>query len=220
MSIEEHLFLCTSSVGLDQTQILIQASVALRLCSCFGSFNSHCLFLISSSLDASFNPFKPSVPKRDIGKQCRPRSDAAERGVWSGSTMFALRSEISTKHDNNNNWPDTSYIGNGLVQWLEVEESTRHKWVKLCCVSLTYIFLHYFTPGPLWNGLLLRERICSLGGTIFITGQQLILTTSQLTHNVTTTSLQRRDVAATLKRRCGDVECLLGLYPPSYISLK
>ena len=27
--------------------------------------------------------------KRVIGKQCRPRSDAAERGVWSGSSLFA-----------------------------------------------------------------------------------------------------------------------------------
>ena len=27
--------------------------------------------------------------KMDIGKQCRPRSDAAERGVWSGSTLSA-----------------------------------------------------------------------------------------------------------------------------------
>ena len=38
--------------------------------------------------------------KRDIGKQCKPRSDAAERGVWSGSTLFAISSEISTKHGN------------------------------------------------------------------------------------------------------------------------
>ena len=27
----------------------------------------------------------------DIGKQCRPRSDAAERGVWSVSSLFANR---------------------------------------------------------------------------------------------------------------------------------
>ena len=27
--------------------------------------------------------------KRVIGKQCRPRSDAAKRGVWSGSLLFA-----------------------------------------------------------------------------------------------------------------------------------
>ena len=48
--------------------------------------------------------------KRDIGKQCISRSDAAERGVWSGSTLFALSSGISTKHDNNN-WEDSPYIG-------------------------------------------------------------------------------------------------------------
>ena len=41
--------------------------------------------------------------KRNIGKQCRPRSDAAERCVRSGSTLFALNSEISTKHDKNKN---------------------------------------------------------------------------------------------------------------------
>ena len=32
-----------------------------------------------------------------INKQFRPRSDAAERGVWSGSTRFSLSSDISTK---------------------------------------------------------------------------------------------------------------------------
>ena len=41
--------------------------------------------------------------KRDIGKQCRLRSDAAERGVWSGSTLFALNMEISTKDGNDEN---------------------------------------------------------------------------------------------------------------------
>ena len=41
--------------------------------------------------------------KRDIGKQCKPWSDAANRGVRSGSTLFALRSDISMKHDNNKN---------------------------------------------------------------------------------------------------------------------
>ena len=42
-------------------------------------------------------------PKRDIGKQCKPRSDAAERGVWSGSTLFALNTGISLKHGINKN---------------------------------------------------------------------------------------------------------------------
>ena len=41
--------------------------------------------------------------KRDVGKQCRTRSDTAERGVWSVSTLFALNSDISTKYDNNKN---------------------------------------------------------------------------------------------------------------------
>ena len=39
--------------------------------------------------------------KRNIGKQWRPRSDAAERGVWSGSTLFALNTCISVKHGDN-----------------------------------------------------------------------------------------------------------------------
>ena len=45
--------------------------------------------------------------KWDISKQCRPRSDAADRGVWSGSTRFALTTGISIKHGYNQNWPDT-----------------------------------------------------------------------------------------------------------------
>ena len=39
--------------------------------------------------------------ERDIGKQCRPRSDAAERGVWSRSTLFALRTGIFVEQGNN-----------------------------------------------------------------------------------------------------------------------
>ena len=37
---------------------------------------------------------------KNISKQCRPRSDAAERGVWLGSSLFAFSSEIPTKHGN------------------------------------------------------------------------------------------------------------------------
>ena len=36
----------------------------------------------------------------DIGKQCRPRSDATERGVLSTSRLFALNTGISIKHGN------------------------------------------------------------------------------------------------------------------------
>ena len=56
-----------------------------------------------------------------ISKQCRPRSDAAERGVWSVSILFALITGIPIKHGNNKNWPDTPKTGNGLVQSVQVE---------------------------------------------------------------------------------------------------
>ena len=39
--------------------------------------------------------------KRDIGKQFRPWSDAAEHGVWSGALLFVLVQELvlpSQKH--------------------------------------------------------------------------------------------------------------------------
>ena len=38
-----------------------------------------------------------------------------------GSTLFALRSEISTKHDNDENYPDILYIGNGPVHKVKVD---------------------------------------------------------------------------------------------------
>ena len=39
---------------------------------------------------AAINPYKPSVLfVGHIGKQCRSGSDAAQRGVWSGSALFA-----------------------------------------------------------------------------------------------------------------------------------
>ena len=67
----------------------------------------------------------PASYKTDIGKQCRPRSDAAERGVWSGSTLFTLSTRISIKMVIIK--LDTPYIGNGPVQRAEIGESTRHK---------------------------------------------------------------------------------------------
>ena len=51
--------------------------------------------------------------------------------------------EISTKDGNNENLPDTPYIGNGLAQTGEVEESTRHKWVKV----YKYICIAVYTNG-------------------------------------------------------------------------
>ena len=72
---------------------------------------------------ASFLCYGYHVVRRDIGKQCRPRSDAAECGIWAGSTLFASNTGISIKHGNTRNLPDTPSTGNGPVQILEVEES-------------------------------------------------------------------------------------------------
>ena len=62
-----------------------------------------------------FDPFMAGVKKMDIGKQSRSRSDTAERGVWSSSGLFALKTEISIKHGNNKLTRPPS-IRNGPVQ--------------------------------------------------------------------------------------------------------
>ena len=43
---------------------------------------------------------------RDIGKQCRPRSDAAESGVWAGSPLFAYRKFNQNLNKMKNNTQD------------------------------------------------------------------------------------------------------------------
>ena len=56
--------------------------------------------VLKSSL-SSWSHIRIASHKKDICKQCRLRSDAAERGVWSGSTLFAINSGISINHGNN-----------------------------------------------------------------------------------------------------------------------
>ena len=63
--------------------------------------------------------------KWDIGKQRRPRSDAADRAVWSGSTLFALSTGISVNHGKNKKKLSRP------VQRVKVEESTRHQWINM-----------------------------------------------------------------------------------------
>ena len=64
-----------------------------------GAFTLYEPFLKSTHLYQTF-------PTRDIGKHCRPRSDAAKCDVWSGSTLFVFNTGISTKEGNikKNNW--------------------------------------------------------------------------------------------------------------------
>ena len=57
-----------------------------------GELKSIDIFLVSP-----LNHWRLETPKRVTGKQCRPRSDAAFCGVWSGSPLFATRSTIFLK---------------------------------------------------------------------------------------------------------------------------
>ena len=54
--------------------------------------------------------------KRDIGKQCRLRSDATERGVWSEYALFEVNTGISVNHGNNKLYPDIPFTGNWPIQ--------------------------------------------------------------------------------------------------------
>ena len=80
--------------------------------------------------EGQFFPLTLASLKRDVCKQYRHRSDVAERGVGSGSALFVFSSDISTKYDNNKNYPDIPYIGNEHIQTVKVEESIRHESVK------------------------------------------------------------------------------------------
>ena len=63
--------------------------------------------------------------KRDIGKQPRFRSDAAECSVWSGSALFAWSTGISVKRV-----PRHSLYWKWTVQKVEVGVSSQHKCVN------------------------------------------------------------------------------------------
>ena len=122
--------------------------------------------------------------KRDLCKQCRPRSDAAERGVWSGSTLFALRMGISLISNNTKRnrtplklemglskeiWKKSSFGINGLNS-----ETLDHRprsllgdWIRFIDFRpfgqrrqpLYFVFLH--TDALLKWGPLEKENMCS-----------------------------------------------------------
>ena len=64
------------------------------------------------------------TPKRVIGKQCRPRSDTAKRGVWSRSPVFANSLAIVLQEYLNWNLPIYSVGGESLfsLQWVKSHE--------------------------------------------------------------------------------------------------
>ena len=61
------------------------------------------------------NPYKPSVPFWDLGKQCRPRSDAADQMHYM-HTKRLIKNEIKVKKKT----PDILKIGTGLVQLIRI----------------------------------------------------------------------------------------------------
>ena len=104
-----------------------------------------------------FNQFAPSILLWDIGKPCRPRSDATERAIWSGSPLFAYRM-IYQNLNKNVNTTKQPWKRNGLVKLITVGNSIQLKWNNeaiwktlrctiqnvffyLKCSSLTSIFL-------------------------------------------------------------------------------
>ena len=54
----------------------------------------------------------------DIGKQCRPRSDLAECGVWSGASLFAQIVFRLNLNKNEKYHQTPPWNGNGLVQMM------------------------------------------------------------------------------------------------------
>ena len=112
---------------------------------------SKALFLLIATRPLS--PYKPSIPFVDIVKQCRPRSDAAELGVWSGSWLFVDRN-ISSKWKST---PNTPKIENGLVQLKRVDRSTRQIWVQVC-VKQTYLSTQMISACLTW---ILGQKLAS-----------------------------------------------------------
>ena len=72
--------------------LLIKESVQRQIHFNGMFFGNKCCCCIEGSryhLSLPFTHLSPASLKWDTGKECRPGSDAAERGVWSGSTLFA-----------------------------------------------------------------------------------------------------------------------------------
>ena len=81
-------------------------SALMEIASMEGTFNLHWFPILLPIFFFLFRLYLTGVyvalthlclafDKMVIDKQYRPRSDSAERDVWSGSTMFAFRTEIT-----------------------------------------------------------------------------------------------------------------------------
>ena len=67
------------------------------ICSVSGkNLNQH-LCWISYSIISALSYLPKEFEYTDLSKQCRPWSDAALCGVWSGSTLFAIHQVVVDK---------------------------------------------------------------------------------------------------------------------------
>ena len=66
----------------------------------------------------------------DIGKQWRPRPDAAECGIWSRSPLFAYRIFHQNLNKNENYHPAILKMEMDWSNWYTVGNSIWHKWVE------------------------------------------------------------------------------------------
>ena len=68
----------------------------------------------------------------------RPKSDVTERGVWSGSTLFAYRNFYLKQNENEKNTTDTPKFGNGISLLISMEKPSELKRVSFCEQNYMY----------------------------------------------------------------------------------
>ena len=97
-------------------------------------------------LNHMVNPYKPSITPLlwDICKQCRHRSDATERRVWSGSPL-GLLIECSIKNwiKRRNTALNNPYNRNGQAQLIRVGNSIQLKGVSISKLITMYFKVNY-----------------------------------------------------------------------------
>ena len=88
-----YLTYCTIDV---KNKLLLSYFIFFMFEMIFPFWKKNFIFLFPSSSSSDnlsiylfFNPFCAKCHFLELGKQCRPRSDAAEHSIWLGSSLFA-----------------------------------------------------------------------------------------------------------------------------------
>ena len=98
--------------------------------------------------------------KRDICKQCRPRSDAAEWNLCSESSLFAFNTGISKKHGSNKTVRrSTASIGKGLFQHVEVRSPFCINRLRGKTISFFFFFFFFHWSSIISNLLETKHQV-------------------------------------------------------------